>query len=180
MLLNWNYKIKTAGNILLFFILLFPIPAYAQQYELKSIIFQGNEEISESELSAVILSEESPWWFYKFLNSFTPLGAPAVYFDSSNIPIDLEALESYYNANGFFKARFNYRYLIDTAKNIATLIYIIEENEPSTYGNVGIYGLNPVPDYVRGYIHRTLFLISGTSITRHIFSRRPMKLWISS
>ena len=67
---------------------------YAQQdysYELSKIEFEGNKEISTNELKSVIFSEETPWWFYKFLNSFTSLGKPPVYFDSSNIQIDLQA-----------------------------------------------------------------------------------------
>lgn len=127
---------------------------FSQQYELKSIDFEGNDEFSSSTLSSVILSEESPGWFYKFLNSFTPLGAPAVYFDSSNISIDIDALRSFYNANGFFKAEISYKYDIDTAAKDAQLIYFIKENTPSEYNNFRILGVEEVPDYIIEYMYK--------------------------
>lgn len=146
------------NSVLIFVILLFSSAGYSQEFELKKITFEGNKEISSGDLQSIILSEESPGWFYKFLNSFTPLGAPAVYFDSSSIPIDLDALQSYYNANGFFKAKFGYKYEIDTSNNSTSLIYLIEENEPSTYGNLNIHGLEPVPDLVKEYVYKAMFL----------------------
>ena len=86
------------------------IQLFAQEenrYELQQINFEGNNSISSSQLSDVILSKETPWWFWKFLNSFSSFGSEPVYFDSSNIPIDIQALKSYYNANGFFKTSVN-------------------------------------------------------------------------
>ncbi|RPI67720.1 MAG: hypothetical protein EHM47_15380, partial [Ignavibacteriales bacterium] len=93
---------------------IFIINIYPQQFELESIEFEGNEQFSASTLQSVLLSEETPGWFYQFLNSFTPLGAPPVYFDSSNIQIDIEALYGFYNANGFFEVEVDYKYEIDT------------------------------------------------------------------
>ena len=77
-------------------------------------------------LSSIIYSEESPGWFWQFLNSFTNFGKEAVYFDSSNIQIDLSALHAYYNANGFFETRISYKYDIDSADKDVDLTYIIE------------------------------------------------------
>jgi hypothetical protein len=79
--------------LILFFIFITRIfPQEVIQYELDAIEFEGNEQFSSAELQTAIFSEESPGWFYKFLNSFTPLGAPPVYFDSTSIQIDLQAL----------------------------------------------------------------------------------------
>ncbi len=133
---------------LLILFLLFSKILLSQQYELKSIDFEGNKEFSSSTLKSIILSEESPWWFYKFLNSFTPLGAPAVYFDSSNIPIDMNSILSFYNANGFFETRISYKYDVDTSDNYISLKYTIRENKPSNYNKLRLIGLDKVPTFI--------------------------------
>src|SRR5690554_242067 len=137
--------------ILLFF---FTLRIYPQQFELKSISFEGNETFSSSALSSVLLSEETPGWFYQFLNSFTPLGAPPVYFDSSNIPIDIQALQSFYTANGFFEVDVNYKYEVDTIDRVVDLTYIIKEGEPSTYGSFKLNGFEKVPSHIMNFIIR--------------------------
>jgi outer membrane protein insertion porin family len=150
---------KLMKVLCVFFFLLFFTEVFPQEeYELVSIGFEGNETFSSSILLSVILSEESPGWFYKFLNSFTPLGAPAISFDSSNIPTDLSALQFFYTANGFFKAKFSYRYDIDTTDNEAELTYIVEENTPSKYGNNYLFGFNNIPQYMMDFIVRDIYV----------------------
>src|SRR4030067_3476535 len=93
------------------FFILFSLQNFPQeqiQYELESIKFEGNKEFSSSDLEFAIYSEETPGWFYKFLNSFTPLGAPPVDYDASNIPIELVAHGAVYKANGLFEPKFSY------------------------------------------------------------------------
>lgn len=119
-----------------------------EQYELAKIEFEGNNGLSSSTLKDIIYSEETPWWFYKWLNSFTPLGAGPVYFDSSYIKIDIESLKEFYNANGFFEAQISSRYDVDTTEKEVTLIYTIKEGEVSNYGLVNIIGLDSIkPEY---------------------------------
>ncbi|MFO7448048.1 MAG: BamA/TamA family outer membrane protein [Ignavibacteriaceae bacterium] len=115
------------------------------QYELQTIEFRGNEEISSSVLSEIIYSQETPWWFWKFINSFTPFGDEPIYFDSSNIERDITALVSYYKANGFFQASFSSEYLVDTSSREIELIYNISEGEPSSYGKISFFGMDSVP-----------------------------------
>ena len=67
-------------------ILLFSFNAFAQEedkIELSSINFEGNTTFSDADLKAVIQSKENPFWMWRFLNSFTFLGSPPNYFDSS-------------------------------------------------------------------------------------------------
>ena len=133
---------------LFFFVTTLSLAQDKGKYELSSINFEGNNEFSASILSSIIYSEESPGWFWKFLNSFTNFGKPAVYFDSSNIQIDLSALRAYYNANGFFKAEILYKYDIDSADKEVDLKYIIRENKPSTYGTDSLFGIEKLPPVV--------------------------------
>ncbi len=136
-------------KFILIILLLTAASAFAQEnfrYELQSINFQGNSAISSSQLSDVILSKETPWWFWKFLNSFTSFGNEPVYFDSSNIHIDVKALQSYYKAFGFFEASVKYNYDVDTTNKEVTLTYTIKEGQADNYGKVDIKGLSKVPD----------------------------------
>lgn len=117
----------------------------AQKYELKSIVFEGNNEFSSSRLKEVVLSKESPMWFWKFLNSFSPLGSEAIMFDSSKIPFDLAALTEYYRNNGFFKTQLNYRYDLDTANFEVDLVYSLIEGQRSRFRGIYLYGLEDIP-----------------------------------
>jgi outer membrane protein insertion porin family len=128
------------------FLLTFSSGLYGQElYELQSIRFQGNKSIGSSTLKGIIYSQETPWWFWKFLNSFTALGAEPVYFDSTAIPIDLESLNAYYNANGFFNTTVEYDYSVDTSSRKVYLTYYIDEGTPSTYRNYDFYGIDDLP-----------------------------------
>lgn len=125
------------------------VTGYTQsKFEIKKISFEGNRAINTSTLKGIIKTKETPWWGWKFLNSFTPLGAPAVYFDSSDIAVDLIALNEYYITNGFFKTNINYNYIIDTTDEEVELKYIISEGEFSTYKNIELRNLKSVPDNV--------------------------------
>lgn len=124
----------------------------AQGFELKSIIFEGNDEISSSRLKDVILSKESPMWLWKFLNSFSPLGAQAIMFDSLKIPFDLAALKDYYRSNGYFQTQIDYRYEIDTLGSKAKLFYIVNEGARSRFRNSYLFGLDNLPSITYGNI----------------------------
>ena len=147
-------------NILIFFFV-FSIQMFAQsgmQFELNSIKFSGNNSFSSSTLQDIIYSQTTPWWFWKFLNSFTSLGKEPVYFDSTNIQIDLTALKQYYNSNGFFNASFGYKYEIDTSAKKVNLTYLIFENRPYTFGKLRLTGLNNLPSYIYDYIYNEISL----------------------
>lgn len=135
-------------KVTLILVLVFAFRVAAQEeirYELQTINFKGNTSISTTALKDAILSKETPWWFWKFLNSFSSLGSEPVYFDSSNIPVDIQALKSYYNANGFFEIALSYNYNVDTVDRKVTLNYDISEGRPSYYGKVKFLGLGRVP-----------------------------------
>jgi len=111
-------------------------------YELSSIDFIGNNEFSDSDLRNVIQSEGSPFWLWKFLDSFTPFGSPPVYFDSLTITVDIISLKSFYAVNGFFETSFSYSYDVDTSSKSVVLTYTISEGKDFTYGKINVHGLN--------------------------------------
>jgi len=136
-------------------ILIFSVCHFAQEedrIELSSITFIGNETFSDGDLRAAIQSEETPMWLWTFLNSFTFLGSPPNYFDSSSISIDLISLKSFYSVNGFFKAEINYSFEIDTSAKSADLSYYIKENSPFVFHSVKSPGLEKLNDWIKSNI----------------------------
>src|SRR3972149_799175 len=121
----------------LVFIFLLSTYQFAQQidrYELSSINFTGNELFSEAELKNVIQSEENPFWFWRFLDSFSFLWSPPNYFDSTVTSVDIISLKSFYSVNGLFKAEISYSFELDTVAKSVDLTYLITENAMHTYG----------------------------------------------
>lgn len=154
----------------LLFILFITGIVYAQQsrmVELKSIEFVGNQSISSSELSSVILSKESPSKLSQFLNSFSSFGNPPVYFDSLLIPSDLQAIKSLYITRGFFKAKVSYEYKLK--EDGAYLKYIINESAPTRFRSFTLNGLeNRIPgeflDVINSYVKVDTTLIYSDAI----------------
>ncbi|HMN25750.1 MAG TPA: POTRA domain-containing protein [Ignavibacteriaceae bacterium] len=102
----------------LLFILCFSKISFSQSYydfELTAINFKGNNFFSSSDLLSNIESKETPMWFWKFLNSFTPFGDEPVYFDSSKISIDKFAMKELYRSNGFFNAEVKSDIVVDSS-----------------------------------------------------------------
>jgi len=127
------------------------------RYELSSISFVGNETFDDSELNAVIQSEENPFWLWRFLYSTVSfLGSPPNYFDSTAVSVDIISLKSFYSVNGFFKAEINYSFIIDTVDKVAELTYSINENAPHTYGEVKLLGLEKLNEEIRSEISEYL------------------------
>ncbi|UCH66272.1 MAG: BamA/TamA family outer membrane protein [Ignavibacterium sp.] len=142
--------------------------SFAQQttlYELSSINFKGNNEFSDSELRKVIQSKESPFWLWKFLDSFTPFGSSPTFFDSTTINVDLVSLKSYYAVNGFFEANFSYSYQLDPSSQNAELNLFITEGYGFPYGNIALYGLEDLT-YLHHLITPHANLPSGVRFTQ--------------
>jgi outer membrane protein assembly factor BamA len=138
----------------------FQAALFAQQqedFELSSINIEGNEEFPDSELESVLQSKETPWWFWKFLNSFSGLGSPPEYYDTTSIPLDMISLKSYYAVNGFFLAEILYNYKIDTSAHDAELTYHVQEGTPFTYGINKVYGLETLDENLFSQVSPLLY-----------------------
>ena len=121
--------------------------------ELSSINFEGNVEFSDAELKGIIRNKETPFWFWKLLDSFTPFGSSPAYFDSTAISVDLIALKSFYSVNGFFMADFSYSFKIDSSSRTASLTYFINEGKPFTYGRILLFGLDSLNEGLKRLIN---------------------------
>ncbi|MEP0861608.1 MAG: BamA/TamA family outer membrane protein [Ignavibacterium sp.] len=128
--------------IISFFILsVFSFAQRSSSLELAEIRFEGNNSFSKTDLLAQIESKESPFWLWKFLYSFTPLGSEKQYFDSLKIPLDKQAIVDFYLANGFFHTKVTHEVIFDTSAESAILIYKINEGKVAVFGEIKIFGL---------------------------------------
>jgi outer membrane protein assembly factor BamA len=154
--------------LLIVFSIFFSSDALSQnkKYELVDIKFIGNNSFSSSELEKQLESKKTPWWLWKFLKSFTPLGSEKKFFDSLNIPIDTKALLDFYLTNGFFLASVNSNVELDTLNHNAILIFYINEGRPSTYGNINVSGFDLLPPVEKGLILRRFNDLSQGKIFR--------------
>lgn len=135
-------------STLILSVLIFTLNSFAQrssEYELIEVRFEGNNSFSKSELLSQIESKETPFWLWKFLYSFTPLGSEKQYFDSLKIPLDKQAIINFYLANGFFHAKVTHEVILDSNSESAILIYKIKEGIASVFGEIKIYGLEKLP-----------------------------------
>jgi len=114
------------------------------KYELSDIRFEGNVVFSSSTLQDIIPSKSTPWWFWKFLNSFTSWGMAPVYFDSLNIQNDIRSIKSFYNNYGYFESIISFRLEIDSTDKEIAIIYVIDEKETSLFNHVELHGLSKV------------------------------------
>lgn len=119
-----------------------------REFELAGIDFEGNNSFSDSELKTILASKETPWWFWKFLNSFTSFGEEPEYFDTSKISIDKQAIKSFYNANGFFLADVEHSFEVDSSSKVIDLFYNIDEGNPSSYGKFNLNGFENMPGFL--------------------------------
>lgn len=138
----------SAIRILFFLVLIvsvssnFILAQAEEKYELVEINFQGNSSFSSSVLRDVIYSEETPFWFWKFLNSFTNFGKEPSYFDSLYAGDDLTALRDFYYSNGFFDSDFSFYYSRDDLEKEIYLTFIVNEGIPYTFAALNLQGIN--------------------------------------
>lgn len=153
-----NYKIIYLFTILLStFLVKDAIAQSKSQIELTEIEFIGNESFDDTELEDIIFSKESPGWISQFLDSFTSFGNPANYFDSLIIRDDIAILTNFYKANGYFKTKISANYSIENnGSKEASLIFNIQENNPSYLRNYNLNGLKKLPPDLYSYIFNNI------------------------
>lgn len=140
--------------------------------EIAEISFEGNEQISSAELESIIVLKESPGWFSQFLNKYIGFGEEAVYFDSLQIPADLNAISAFYFDHGYFEAEVDFRYEIDRDDDEARITYIIKENDVSTISSFNVTGIEDIhtefQDYIRELTDQDTTQIYSKAIVENI------------
>ncbi len=137
--------------LVILLLIIFSDSGFAQSYrdfELKKIQFEGNQSFSEGDLKFILASKETPWWFWKFLDSFTSFGKEPEFYDSSNVRIDKLAIQSFYNANGFFLTEVTHQIEIDSSSSTISLTYFIDEDKVAKYGKFDLIGFDEMPRFL--------------------------------
>jgi outer membrane protein insertion porin family len=163
---------------IIFFFLIYSFQLFAQsdkRYELNSISFEGNKSFSSSSLREVIFSQPTPWWFWKFLHSFSSLGKEPVYFDSSNIQTDLTSLKDFYNSNGFFESKFDYKYDIDSSGGKVDLKYIIDENRHAVFGKIELSGFQILPQPILHDVNEDFYIDTTKQFSQSVIQNSTFK-----
>lgn len=143
-------------NTLLLLLCGFTLYAQQTRYELKKVRFTGNSYFNSSQLAEVCLIKESPGWFSKFLNSFTPFGSSPVYFDSLMVPVDVGLIKDTYHSMGFWNVRVTSKYVTNKNEKSAELEFIITENEPFRFRKFDVTGLERLPVDLQRYLQNEI------------------------
>jgi len=136
------------------------------RFELENIRFEGNNSIPGKVLLSIIKSKESPNKIFQFVNTFTSLGAPPVYFDLSLVPEDMENILLFYNSQGFFKTTVEYYYSLDSSSGVADLTYIVNEGSRANFGQITLHGLEKYPPQEFWKVNDRLTIKEGSPYTQ--------------
>lgn len=132
-----------------------------ETYELDEIRFEGNKYISDSELEQVIFSQETPNWFYQFID-YIGIGEEAIFYDSLLVPSDLQALDSYYLDKGFFKAEISAKHEVTNDSSGIILTFIIHEDDPVLIESFDIIGLAELDELIQNRVFTDIVSIDTT------------------
>ncbi len=107
-----------------------------QRYALDSIDFEGNHVLGDGDLRDHIASQESP----RFLGLFEGFIDEYKVFDRYVLERDLERIERYYRAKGYYDARARVARVYSSGDHVRVEI-VLEEGEPVLVRRVDVHGL---------------------------------------
>jgi outer membrane protein insertion porin family/translocation and assembly module TamA len=107
--------------------------------------FRGVHEVSESDLSNKIATAPSG----KFLGLFRGVVYDYEVFDPFVLQKDLERVERFYRARGFYQAHARAGRVVYTSDNHVRVYVVVEEGIPVLVGDVRIDGIVGLPDEVQ-------------------------------
>lgn len=116
-----------------------------QRYALDRIDFSGNEAIDDDDLEASIASRESP----RFAGLVAGLVDEYEVFDRYVLERDLERIQRYYRARGYYRARARIARVFLTSDRHVRVEVVIDEGPPALVGRVDVHGLEGLPAEVR-------------------------------
>jgi outer membrane protein insertion porin family/translocation and assembly module TamA len=110
-----------------------------------AIDFHGVHEVSEADLSEKIATAQSP----KFFELFEGLIYEYELFDPFVLQKDIERVERYYRARGFYEARVRAGRVVYTKPNHVRVHVVVEEGPPVVVGAVHVEGIEQLPARVQ-------------------------------
>jgi outer membrane protein insertion porin family/translocation and assembly module TamA len=126
--------------------------------EVRSVRFEGNETLSDDDLSRVVVTTPSTFtrrYFGWFFDAGVKRCVPA----DNGLALDVQRLEQFYKDNGFYRAKVDTLVELAGAPNRVNVTFRIDEGAPALVDSVTITGLDSVAD--RDAIVRDLRLRPG-------------------
>jgi len=118
----------------------------------KSIDFSGNDVIDADDLREKLATTSTP----KFLGLFRGIVYEYSVFDRFVLDRDLQRIERYYRARGYYHARARAGRVFFVEPNKVRVDIQIEEGEPVLVGRVDIHGLEGFPEERKAQITRRI------------------------
>jgi translocation and assembly module TamA len=118
----------------------------------KDLHISGNDEISSRKIKKKILTGETGWWPFARKHFFDPVAWRA----------DLERIERFYAANGFFQAKVVKDQVVPRPPDGVALDVQIDEGKPTHVGKLAVEGVAGLPAADRAAALEKLPLATGT------------------
>ncbi len=120
-----------------------------QRYALDSIDFSGNEHVDDDDLRDHIASHETP----KFAGLFAGVLDEYEVFDRYVLERDLERIQRYYRARGYYRARARVARVFPSGRHVRVEI-VVDEGPPVLVRRVDLHGLESLPPELRARLER--------------------------
>ncbi len=108
-----------------------------REWRVGKILISGNAAFSQQELLAKLLTKKRPWYLPR-------QGRPV--FDPITFATDLERLQRFYEAQGYYQCQVTYDLRVDTERTLVLVHLQVEENHPVRVAQVRV----EVRDYTLG------------------------------
>jgi outer membrane protein assembly factor BamA len=125
------------------------------------IIIDGS--ISKHEILNQLVTLETPWGFWIFLNEeiYQKIGAPREYFDVNLFNQDISHLKDYLYDNGYFQSQIDTALTFTDDRKYVDISVRLTENKRSVIDTVKILGLEEIPPDVANDISQRTVLKVG-------------------
>jgi outer membrane protein insertion porin family/translocation and assembly module TamA len=110
-----------------------------------AVEFEGVHSVREGDLASKLATSPTP----KFLGLFRGLVYEYAVYDPFVLERDLERVERYYRARGFYETRARAGRVLNVAPNRVRIEIVVDEGPPVVVGDVHIEGIEGLPDRAR-------------------------------
>lgn len=109
----------------------------SRRYAIEAISVSGNDHIDDADILQRIATRETP----KFLGVFRGAMFDYEVFDRYVLERDLQRIERYYRARGFYRCHVRAGRVFDTGPRRVSVEIVVEEGPPTRVGRIDVHGL---------------------------------------
>ncbi|RPI05681.1 MAG: hypothetical protein EHM64_05695 [Ignavibacteriae bacterium] len=141
-----------------------PAQVLGREFEVGSLTFEGNQEVSTDQLLAEMRTHETPWaiwkWIYRRLDKEILGGQKPEYFDPVVFSSDYWQVKKIYEDNGFFHAQIDTSIRFSPDKEKVFLTFLIHEGRRSFIDTIFYNGLDSLsPDLKEDFLGNKLVTV---------------------